>query len=285
MPKRKTKIQKKARVEATPVKNQSDAKFKEFKSELDALRKEKKSFKSDLSKMNKKVIKLTKIVTPPKRTQLDLLEEIEADLNTKHTVIKTMKHDLLEAQKRIGNTDKIFKAKDERIEELEITVSRLKRINADQRKYLIDLEESDQAKDAQIVKLRKNPMSSPASSQETPVMAVKESEEKAAVIAEEKAAVIAAKDAQIAHLKEKTSGLENSTRIKNGEIRGLQEEIFDLQTKTANLEESIKEEGEEESIAEKDNEIAGLKADIAWLKELNDTLKTQRRIVFVDKKD
>lgn len=303
MPKRKIKAQEKKRVQAVQKKSQPDAELKEIKSGLDSLRKEGKSFKGDLSKINKKITKLAKVITPPKRSQLDLLGEIEDDLNKKYTVIKNMKHDLLEAQKKIDNTDKIFKAKDDRIEELSVTVSRIKRINADQRKYLIDLEESDQAKDKVIEKLKKEI----ESRRGTSAAVVEESRETDGVISakDEEIArlkgritelneetgeagakkfdgLIVEKTQEITRLKEAAADLENSNQTKERERRELKEEIFDLQMNIASLEESLK---EGESASEKDEEIVRLKADVSWLKELNDTLKTQRRIVFVDKKE
>ena len=70
--------------------------------------------------------------------------------------------------------------------------------------------------------------------------------------------------------------LEDSVQAKVKELSERSKEISDLNKKINELEKSIK---SGKLLKEKEKEIASLKTDIVWLKELNDTFKSQKLMI------
>jgi len=80
---------------------------------------------------------------------------------------------------------------------------------------------------------------------------------------------------EITFLKKNSARLESSAQEKNLEVTNRNKEIAELNKKIAELDKSIK---NSKIIKEKDKEIAALKTDINWLRELNETFKAQKLI-------
>ncbi len=241
--------------------------IEKLKEEMAFLRKDGSSFRAELTKMEEKLSKLLKDENLRGRSQLDLIGEIEDDLHKRHTVIKNIKHELIEAQEKVAETDKAIKSRDDKIAGLREEVSELKnRVEEQKGKYLEDMRELDRAKDEQTERLKDE-----ITNLNKTISELEESNQ----AKEAKADLLTERDNEISTLKQTVAEMEEALKTKDEAIGELKEEISNFKKTIGDLEKSSK---AGESIEEKDKEIVRLKADATWLKELNDAYKIQREI-------
>ncbi len=247
----------KARKNKKPVvKKEETYGIEELKEEVISLQKEGGFLKAELSKMQETILKQAENKAPEKRSQLDLVSEIEDSLHKRYTAIKNVKRQLLEARKKASDLDEAVKAGNNNIADLNKAISRLKdEMGSQKKKHQKEKKEQDRIMNEEADRLKER-----ISILEKTVIVHERS-----VQGRDKARArsITEKDKEISDLKKAMVDLERSNKVKDEEIEELKDEFDIYRSETAAHEGDSKK--TRDRIARKDREIAVLKKAIKEL--------------------
>lgn len=120
------------------------------KQETKKQKNEKDLFKDELSKMTREIANLTRMMTPPKRSQIDLPGEITDDANNQQSFRETP----AAGGKESKETTRLVALKDEEVAQLKETIEDLESSIQTRDEEIRELEEEISEKDNEIASLK-----------------------------------------------------------------------------------------------------------------------------------